>query len=447
LPKPSRSNPRQGFARNACKRGLAQFEFLGPSETLTHHMLARYLDRVIHTSSVPAGLQPVWNMTESAHMAKAGDQRWSAQQPTSSAAAIRIIQGLDSLDGLAHAWDLLATQSGSPMQGYAWYRACAATFATDWKSYVVTVGSQPHITAIAPLVRRQNGRGRLELLGDELGEPVDFVFAERSALIPLAEALAQSGLPLLLKRVPADSPLVAALRSACRWRGVVVSLPAIGSPWIALDAGWTSPESRVTSSMRSHLKRARRLAEKIGPVTCEVLSPTPDELVPLLEEAFRVEAAGWKGRLGSALACDTARGVFFRRYAALAAQKGILRLCFLRIGGQAAAMQFAVEDGHRFWLLKIGYDESFARCSPGSLLTQETVRYAAGRGLRSYEFLGIVEPWTQRWTRLVRPYVSVRVYPAGGKGMAVLATDVIVAAKWGFRNIVRGGLCMEHRPN
>src|SRR3989454_167719 len=120
-------------------------------------------------------------------------------------------------------------------------------------------------------------------------------------------------------------------------------------------------------------------------------------LAEILAESFRVEAAGWKGRTGSALLSDPHRRQFYEKYATIASEKGILRLSFIRIGGEVAATQIAVESGGRFWLLKVGYDERFARCSPGHLLMVETLRYAAERGLRTFEFLGSAEPWTQVW--------------------------------------------------
>ncbi len=48
-----------------------------------------------------------------------------------------------------------------------------------------------------------------------------------------------------------------------------------------------------------------------------------------------------------------------------------LRIAFLRIAGRPVAMQIAVERAQRLWLLKIGYDEEYARCSPGQLLMLE----------------------------------------------------------------------------
>ena len=50
----------------------------------------------------------------------------------------------------------------------------------------------------------------------------------------------------------------------------------------------------------------------------------------------------------------------------------------------------------------------------------ETLRYAAGRGLTSYEFLGTDEPWTKMWTQAVHKCISMRIYPATPAGMAAL---------------------------
>lgn len=349
---------------------------------------------------------------------------------TTEPTAVRVIQERHGLDELAPAWDLHAARSGRPMQSYAWFHACASTFLTDGRLHVMVAGEPPHITAIAPLVRQRNGIGRLELLGvNELYEPTDFLFAEPSALVPLAQRLAQSRTPLFLNRIPADSPAVEILKQAYRWRGVVVCRPIAGAPWLPLDDDWKQPEHRLTSRRCSDLRRARRIAESMGTVSSDVLSPAPADLEPLLEEAFQVEAASWKGRSRSALANDAIKGAFFRRYVAAACREGILRLCFLRIGGRAVAMQLAVECGGRFWLLKIGYDEAFARCSPGVLLLVETMRYAAIRGLRSYEFLGTLEPWMHIWNPRMTPCISLLAYPANGKGLAALATDVASMAR------------------
>jgi CelD/BcsL family acetyltransferase involved in cellulose biosynthesis len=180
---------------------------------------------------------------------------------------------------------------------------------------------------------------------------------------------------------------------------------------------------RLEAGRRSDLRRARRHAEKMGAVEAVVIAPTRDQLPQLLAEAFQVEAAGWKGAHGTALASDPVRGDFFRRYTEQACTHGILRMCMLRIGGRPAAAQIAIESGTRFDLLRAGYDEQFARCSPGMLLTVESIRYAARRGLRSYEFNGDVEPWTKVWTQHEHACCSLRAYPFSRRGAWAMFDD------------------------
>jgi CelD/BcsL family acetyltransferase involved in cellulose biosynthesis len=369
---------------------------------------------------------------------------WAPPVPLKLRTVAEIVRTLDGLDELAASWDVLGGNAGSPTLSHDWTRECAAAFAGAGALRVLVVGA-PHARAVAPLVRRDDTVSRLELLGvEELAEPSDLLAADPAALAQLAEELVQTGEPIHLKRVPADSPAVAVLRRAYRGKGVVISRPHAAYPWVPLDETWLSPERRLNAGRRSDVRRARRIAESMGAVSIEVLSPSHAELEPLLEEAFCVEAANWKGRRGSAVLHDPAVGQFFRRYAHSASRRGILRLGFLRIGGRPAAMQLAVEANERIWLFKMGYDETFARCSPGTLLMLEMLRHAAARGLRSYELLGTVEPWTTMWTQFARPCVSLRAYPRTGHGMAALMVDV---ARAGGRRLGRlGGAGDGQRP-
>ena len=95
----------------------------------------------------------------------------------------------------------------------------------------------------------------------------------------------------------------------------------------------------------------------------------------------------------------------------------------MRIGGKTVAMQIAIEASDRLWLLKIGYDEAYAKCSPGMLLMLETLQYAARKGLASYEFLGAAKDWTRRWTKTERNNVTIRIYPYTVKGLSIFMRD------------------------
>ena len=322
---------------------------------------------------------------------------------------------LDS--AIAAQWERLAADR-NPVINFAYMRSWAEGLDRAQRLHVIATPD-----AIAPLVANRGPAGWLTLLAAEMYEILDCVYADETAAAALARAIVRTGRPLDLKRVPVDSPIVAALEAAYRGRALVRRRPIGGSPYIPLDESWLEPEMRLESGRRSDLRRARRHAEKLGAVETEIVVPTPAELPQLLDEAFQVEAAGWKGAHGTALATDPLRGDFFRRYTARACAEGVLRFCMLRIGGKPAAAQIAIESATRFDLLRAGYDEQFSRCSPGMLLTVESIRYAASRGLRSYEFNGDVEPWTQLWTRHEHACCTFRAYPFTPRGAAALLAD------------------------
>lgn len=343
-----------------------------------------------------------------------------------AAAEVSVLTGAA---GLVSGWSALADAQrgalrGTPVHDLAWARAAHAAGA---RLVTVVVGDPAAPDALAPLQRVHHRPGHLELSAH--GEPIDLLYRDRAALDELCAALVTLGVPLKLWRLPAASPTRAALETAYRRRGRVLVREQPACPVMPLDASWAEPECRFTSKRRSDIRRYRRRAEAIGPVEVELLAPRPDEVPRLMAEAIEVEAAGWKLRAGSALAVDYARRRFFRRWAEFAACEASLRMAFLRIGGRAAAMQLAAECGGALWLLKVGYDEEFARCSPGFLLMLEVVRAAAQRGLERIEFLGEAEPWTSIWCSEQRGTLSVATYPFTAAGGWAFTRDAVTFAR------------------
>lgn len=322
-------------------------------------------------------------------------------------------------------WNALEHYADSPTQHYDWTSAAAGAFAGEGALRVATVWEQDRLVAAAPFVLLKRGLlAEIRLVGlSELREPMDLLAEDGAALEQLACRLVTVGYPLRLERLSATSPTIAALRRACRGRASMWVRPQSPCPFIALDSSWRDPLSHLNAGRRSDWRRARRRAEALGPVETQILTPRPSELGELLDRALQVEVNSWKGEAGSALACDVQRATFYRRYAAAASRAGTLRLCFLNIGGEPAAMQLAVQTDNGFWLLKIGYDDRFARCSPGMLLMHDTIAAAAAEGLATYEFLGQAEAWTEVWAPQVHEQVSLHIYPWRPGGMAALAID------------------------
>jgi CelD/BcsL family acetyltransferase involved in cellulose biosynthesis len=348
----------------------------------------------------------------------------------------RVVSDASELADLEPGWNALSGAAGSgPAGDFGWTRACVETFADEGEPHVVVMGDPPR--AIAPLVRSPSFHSRLVLAGvADLYEPTDFLYADQAALDELAEALAALGRPLFLGRIPSPSPSLHALGRVFRSSGAVLSRGAGSCPYVELEEG-SEPESLLSKRRRSDMRRARRKAEELGEVTTEAISPKPDEVEPLLGRAFEVEARGWKGRSGTALAHDARRADFYRNYATAAAANGSLRLLLMRIEEKEIAFQLGIDAGGSFWMLKIGYDEEYGRASPGQLLMLESIRSAIERGLRGIEFLGSEAPWTQMWTKETRPCISAAVYPFRPRGASAAVSDAAWLGASALRSRIR----------
>jgi CelD/BcsL family acetyltransferase involved in cellulose biosynthesis len=343
--------------------------------------------------------------------------------PASSTSDGTVVRDAADLTQLWRPWDELAA---TPMQHSAWLRAWLASFQAAYDPCVVVVGPIERPRAIAPLAVPRAGSGRLEWMSvRELGEPVGALSnGDPQSVAELGHALIELGEPLLLQRLRAHSALASALRSQASRRAIVYERPSNPYSYVDLDLSWAEPEAHVSTSRRKDLRRKRRAAEKLGPLVFEEFKATPRDVDSLLDEALRIEASGWKGRAGTALVHDRERAAFYRVYLRHAAVGGFVRIFFLRIGDRRVAMQVHAEFAKRLWQIKVGYDDAFARVSPGMLLTLEIIGAAAREGLEGLEFLGSVEPWTSTWSPSLRTFATVRVYPIGAMhSLAALCTD------------------------
>ena len=341
----------------------------------------------------------------------------------------------DGLAALALGWDALERHATLPTQAADFVAALAETMLPGAPIRLFEAAGSEGVEALLPLCHAPGAFTRWRVPGaQEVFEPGDAVCRDAAAAQRLARELARERRPIELARVPADSTLIPALKAAMRGRARVSVRPATASPTIALGPEWAEPESRFNSRRRSDFRRAARRAEEFGAVTCEILAPTPDAFDALFDQAIAVEARSWKRAAGTAILCDPAKEAFFRRYLRSACGKGQARIAFLRIDGQVVAMQLAVEWSGRYWLYKIGYDEAFARCSPGTLLMLHALRDAAERGLTGFELMGDSEAWiADLWTRDAHECVRVRTYPSSLAGLVAVLHDGAVWARGRLR--------------
>src|SRR4028119_457958 len=101
---------------------------------------------------------------------------------------------------------------------------------------------------------------------------------------------------------------------------------------------------------------------------------------------------------------------FYTEVAHWAAERGKLRLAFLRLDGQPLAFDFCLECRKIHYMLKTGYDPAYARFSPGKVLRHLMLARAFSEGLAVYDFGGLAEPYKQKYTDAYRELRSLRMF-------------------------------------
>ena len=338
---------------------------------------------------------------------------------------VEIVQTRDALDALRDEWNVLADRLQSPLMRHEWFASCARAFAADGDLRVVTIRRSQRLVAAAPLtLRRFFGAARLELLGmAALNEPNGFLAADDEALAMLVGAVVRLRIPMLLQRVAEMSHVIAMLERSLPWSSVLVSRPTAACLFVPVTASWSDYHKTLSSRITGNLRRVKARSNKLGGTSISVLTPAESEVKALLDEIVRVEGSGWKRRRGSALASKPPLRTFFEQYSVEAARQGILRVALLKFGNNVAAVELAVVAYRRWWQLKIGYAEEFAKYYPGLQLTEGTLRHAFENGLDSFEFLGSPASWEANWRPETRRQCTAVVYPASVSGLHALSVD------------------------
>lgn len=290
------------------------------------------------------------------------------------------------LDALAPGWEALARAAGSPNPFFEpWFLIPSLRqFDPEGAVKLALLVRDGRLVALMPgwLDRDYNGYRMPHLsawlhansfCGVPLIEP-GFEAEFWRAYLAWADANAGGSLLLQLRQMPAESEANRALAAVCGEQ----SRPchAVHREPRALLRRGLSPEeflsAALTTKKRKELRRQRKRLEEEGEVT---IARQRDDagLEEWVDRFLLLEMRGWKGAEGSALACDPRTAALFRDALAGAAAAGLLERLELALDGEPVAMLVNFLTGPGAFSFKTGFDEAFARYSPGVLLQLENL--------------------------------------------------------------------------
>jgi CelD/BcsL family acetyltransferase involved in cellulose biosynthesis len=318
-------------------------------------------------------------------------------------------------------WDRLCESVGSvPFCRPGWIRAWSTMRKADLR--LATIRRNGALAAALPLIRRAT---RLASPADWHTPVSDGAAADGAALADLAASLAAAAPAVLtLDFVDAESPVAEVIASAFRRAGYrLATRRRMDSPYIDLGLGAAEYFDGLETRKKRELRRRRRRLEEAGRVRFDVGDGGSSRDV-LLDEAFAVEAAGWKGDQGTAIVSDAGVEGLYRSVAAWAGGRGMLVIGALRLDGRLIAFDLSLEHRGVHYLLKTGFDPEAARFAPAMQLRALMIERAFDVGLARYEFAGTDDAWKLEWTSTVRRIVRRDAYAPTARGRAVRLGDL-----------------------
>ncbi len=340
---------------------------------------------------------------------------------------VRAVTGLAELAAHEGDWNRLMEQHPRvlPFVSYAWMATFFEHRLKPGESWVCLLARQEgELVGVLPLVVRP--RGRLPGAGVMAGAPDD---DHAFSVDPLVRAgLEGTVLPALIRgavaaipgcqridlfRLPAGSATLELSRSGGLQARSIRGYADMGA-YLPIEGDFASFRGGLSRNFRNNISKAANKLTKSG--QAEWIFKTGAEAQSKdLHEFLEVEASSWKGDSGTAIARAPELVAFYTALTRRLAAAGWLQWQFLRLDGKLLAGNMSVLIGSRMLIWKLGYDESVARMSPGTLLLERVVsRMFEQHGASGGEINLVTNySWYDNWEMRRRRYETVEIYPRG----------------------------------
>jgi CelD/BcsL family acetyltransferase involved in cellulose biosynthesis len=292
-------------------------------------------------------------------------------------------RNLSELEPIVDEWRELAARALEPNVFYepAFAQEAAKIFGGDAGALLVWSGTSPRkLLGFFPgrVEPRRYGLKLPVLVGwthpyAPLGTPL----VEREAAEPvigawLAHLADDPELPglVLLPFLPADGPFATALDAIVRRAQMpVADFNLHQRAQLVPDDDRLFYVERTLGQHRH--KELRRYVRRLGDIGALLFTTAtePEPVAGAIEDFFKLESRGWKGKAGTAAVLDDDVHGFITAAVAGLAAEGKVAVNRIFIDGRAIAITITLRSADTAWFWKTVYDEKFAQYSPGVVLT------------------------------------------------------------------------------
>jgi hypothetical protein len=336
---------------------------------------------------------------------------------------IEIVSSIEALAPFAESWNLLALQAPqqTPMLSHAYVTTYFEQFLEPGESWFCLLALRGEEllglfpVVVTPATHAGIDRPLLRAPFNMHIASVDFLCKNGLALIvfPLLfdgfkkTLNKSSGLELL--RIPAASPTLSLLDGCLRGATVIKEFNGRGS-FIDTSGSFEEYRSGLGHNFSRNLIKAHNKISTLPDVRTSFFSGAkadPKEIYTLM----KIEASGWKGKAGTAIISSKATREFYTHLTRRLSEIGWLEWHILYTDNRPIAMHFAIKMGTTLVINKIGFDEEFARYSPGNILFEQTVKRAFDSGDTDEINCLTDMTWHDNWRMIKKDYFDFWIYP------------------------------------
>jgi CelD/BcsL family acetyltransferase involved in cellulose biosynthesis len=298
---------------------------------------------------------------------------------------VKVLAGREAMAAIVPSWENMAAAAIEPNPFYEPWMLLPAleAFGLEKSFRLVTIWNGDRLDAVLPLERTGSFKGlplpalsswrhrhcllctplvRADGAVETLAALIDWLRGERTSIIGL-------------QYIPTEGPFSQALAEALKAANIKpFVLDGYARPVLrrAKD-GETYVNEFIPRKERQELRRREKRLNEQGTLTQVALAPGED-VGRWIDEFLKLEASGWKGKEGTAMACSEANRRFLTETFTAAYQRGRLEMVGVDFNGKPLGRCTGFIAGKGAYAFKPAYDEAFAKFSPGILAEVARIR-------------------------------------------------------------------------
>jgi CelD/BcsL family acetyltransferase involved in cellulose biosynthesis len=352
---------------------------------------------------------------------------------------IELINTIEGFLKLKPVWNEVLSKSDSdiPFMTFEWFEFWWKMFGSDSEMLVFVVREDSEITGFVPLIRKRTWlRGlrvtMISFMANYYSVRTAMVIARDGRVFPaildyLKEAAIDFdiiNLDLLVSGSATDLQINDALAPSNGKKRQFLKMNAEQSPYIVVESDWAAFMKSRSHNFRHNLTRAKkRFNEEPG---YEIAEYSQGDVQKGINELLDVSRTSWKYKAGTAIVNSKEKVRFFSEFAYMACMAGWLRLYILKVKREPIAFVYCLLYKQKLYGLKIGYNDEFARFSPGEFLRSQIFERFFKEEVKEIDLLGDKEPSKMNWTSLFRSHSKYWIYGDTIKGRLLLFIESYV---------------------